>query len=76
MSFPKPVQRYLLVNLQVIQKQRAIGQRHQTLNVGFSLILTSKGTWQQVFICLRPHPLNTSYPPPYTLYMCVQYTYS
>ncbi len=31
--------------------------RHQTLNVSFSSKCTSKGTWRQVFICLRPHPL-------------------
>jgi hypothetical protein len=29
-------------------------QKHQTLNVGFSYKLTCKGTWRQVFICLRP----------------------
>ena len=36
--------------------------------------LTCKGTLRQVFICQRP---ITSYPPPpYTLYTCMQYTYS
>jgi hypothetical protein len=33
----------------------------------------TKGTLRQVFICLRP---GTPYPPPYTLYTCIQYTYS
>jgi hypothetical protein len=27
------------------------------LNVSFSLKLSSKGTWRQVFTCLRPPPL-------------------
>jgi hypothetical protein len=31
----------------------------------------TKGTLRQVFICLRP---RTPYPPPYTLYICIQYT--
>ncbi len=37
--------------------------------------LTCKGTLGQVFICRRP---RTPYPPPppYTLYTCIQYTYS
>jgi hypothetical protein len=34
---------------------------------------TCKGTLQQVYICLRP---RTPYPPSYTLYKCIQYTYS
>jgi len=35
--------------------------------------LNWEGTLRQVFICLRPRtPPN----PPYTLYTCVQYTYS
>jgi hypothetical protein len=34
--------------------------------------LTSNGTLRQVFICLRPRP----HIPPYTLYTCIQYTYS
>jgi hypothetical protein len=29
-------------------------KRHQTLNVGFSSKLTKKGTWRQVYICLKP----------------------
>ncbi len=41
--------------------------RHQTLNVGFSYKLTSKGTWRLVFICLRP-PFPSPPPPRYTLY--------
>ncbi len=35
--------------------------------------LTCKGTLRQVFICLRP---RTLYHPPYTLYTCIQYTFS
>ncbi len=36
--------------------------------------LTCNGTLRQMFICLRP---RTPYPiPPYTLYVCIQYTYS
>jgi hypothetical protein len=35
--------------------------------------LTYKRTLQQVFICLRH---RTSYPPPYTPYTCIHYTYS
>ncbi len=35
--------------------------------------LTCKGTLRQVLICLRP---RTQYPLPYTLYTCIQYTYS
>ncbi len=42
--------------------------RHQTLNVGFSKKLTSKCTWRQVFICLRP-PLPSHPSPRYTLYV-------
>jgi hypothetical protein len=34
---------------------------------------TCNGTLRQVFICLIP---RTPYPPPYTLYTCIQYTYS
>jgi hypothetical protein len=34
--------------------------------------LTLKGTLRHVFICLRPKPQI----PPYTLYTCIQYTYS
>jgi hypothetical protein len=37
-------------------KVKGMYQRHQTLNVSFSLKLTCKGTWRQVFICLRPLP--------------------
>jgi hypothetical protein len=42
--------------------------RHQTLNVGVSYKLTSKGTWRQVFISLWPPPLlcMTPYSPPLT----------
>jgi hypothetical protein len=35
--------------------------------------ITCKGTLRQVLICLRP---RTQYPPPYTLYTFIQYTYS
>jgi hypothetical protein len=35
--------------------------------------LTCKGALRLVFICLRP---RTPYSPPYTLYTCIQYTYS
>jgi hypothetical protein len=51
--------------LRVLQSWNKYLKRHQTLNVGFLQKLTSKGTWRQVFICLRP-PITP--PPPYTLY--------
>ncbi len=35
-----------------------ISKKHQTLTVGFSSKLTSKGTWRQVFIYLSPPPLQ------------------
>jgi hypothetical protein len=35
--------------------------------------LTCKGTLRPMFICLRP---GTPFHPTYTLYTCIQYTYS
>jgi hypothetical protein len=37
-----------------------------------------KGLCGRFFICVRPPPLLSPHilPPPYTLYTCIQYTYS
>ncbi len=38
--------------------------------------LACKGTLRQVFICLRSRTPSSTPPPPYTLYLCKQYSYS
>jgi hypothetical protein len=48
------------------------------LSTEILFVMTCKGTLRQVFyICLRPLPSNDTIPlPPYTLYKCIQFTYS
>jgi hypothetical protein len=68
--FPHAVQRALFHSSLSPQKNKTHRRQGKTSS---SKKLTCKETLRQVFICLKS---RTPYPSPYTLYTCIQYSYS